>query len=119
MANTHNNDRQEAIIALSAAVLIPELYKVLQEIAGGLSDSSESSTSSSSSTSNSSISINENEVLLQALDILLNNRYLHYRRYIPKSPKLADLILHVYKYHYEREFRKYTRINPQTFDALI
>ena len=119
MANTHNNDRQEAIIALSAAVLIPELYKVLQEIAGGLSDSSESSTSSSSSTSNSSISINENEVLLQALDILLNNRYLHYRRYIPKSPKLADLILHVYKHHYKREFRKYTRMNPQTFDTLV
>ena len=67
----------------------------------------------------SSPSDDENNMILCALEAVQRNRYLRKRKPLPKIPALADVVLLVYETQRPREFRKFARMNPETFDLLV
>jgi hypothetical protein len=111
MPNT-SSVRQDTILALSATAILSNLEGAVEDLIADTSSSDSSSDSSSTS------SIDSDLAILQALKILQEKRYLNKREQLPKTPCIADLILRIYKQQRPREFRRFARMDPDTFDRL-
>jgi hypothetical protein len=109
------SDRQRYIRALRRHAITPILTEGIEV----LMEDSDTSFSSSSTSSDSSDSSDEELEILARLYAAIQNRYLHPRRPIPRRDSLIEHILTTFKDDFPKEFRRYARMWPDTFDKLV
>ena len=102
--------RTEVLVAIGTHLITPLFTTTLLAII--------KNTSSSSSTSSSSDEELQN-YFCSAIHQIETTRYLILREIFPKSTTIIDICLNINRYKRSREFRRYARMSPFTFNLLV
>jgi hypothetical protein len=110
MATERQQYIEYLLLELNAPMILDTIETVLHE----------SDTSSTCSSSSDSSDAFENDLeIIARLQAAIYNRYLHPRDPIPRAASQLELCLGLWKERYHREFRRYARMDPDTFDSLV
>ena len=101
--------RNELLENLSYYAIAPLFNKAVQELIN----------SSSSSSSDSDSDDDETNMILNIMDFVDSTRDFDLDQPLDKSGALLEFCLRLYKPTFPERFRKYARMDPNTFDILV
>jgi hypothetical protein len=110
-----SSNREQLIEGLTIQAASPVFFDALET----MMEMSDTSWESSSSSSSSSDDRDRQPKALHILEAVLQNRYIEPRKSIPREAAIIDLCLTVYRFNFPKEFRRYARMDPATFDRLV